>query len=56
VTSFVAETAEKRLAGERPSRTRAFLVASMAAVGAGALIYRVLRSTRGTDETSSSDE
>jgi hypothetical protein len=44
MASLATETAAKRLAGERPSRTRAFLAASVVAVGAGVLTYKLLRS------------
>jgi hypothetical protein len=40
----IAETAMKRLAGEQPSRSRALLAASAAAIGAGVTVYRLLRS------------
>jgi hypothetical protein len=33
----------ERLHGERPSRGRSLLAASVAAVGAGVLVYRLLR-------------
>jgi hypothetical protein len=41
---FVAKTAAKRAAGQRPSRTQAFVAASAAAVMLGALAYKILRS------------
>ena len=44
VTSLPARTALTRLAGVQPSRTKAFLTASAAAVGGAVLIYRLLRS------------
>ena len=44
MTSFAAKTAVKKLAGERPSRFRAFVAACVAAFGVGALVYRLLRS------------
>lgn len=47
-TGLIAETAVKRLAGERPSTSRALLAASAAALGAGVAVYRLLRS--GNDE------
>jgi hypothetical protein len=40
----IAETAVERLAGRQVSRARALLAASAAAVGAGVLVYRLLRS------------
>jgi hypothetical protein len=43
-SSLPIKTAVSRLAGLRPSRTRAFLAATTAAVAAGALAYRLLRS------------
>jgi hypothetical protein len=42
--SLPIKTAVARLAGARPSRTRAFLAASAAAVAGGVFAYRVLRS------------
>ena len=40
----VAGTAAERLAGERASRPRAFLAASVAGVTVGIVVYRLLRS------------
>jgi len=37
MTSFAMETAGRRLAGRRPGRVRAFAVACIAGVAAGAL-------------------
>jgi hypothetical protein len=45
--SFAAETAGKRLAGERPGRMRSFAVACIAGVAAGTLTYKLLRSGAG---------
>jgi hypothetical protein len=50
VGGTVAEAAAQRLGGERPSRSRAFIAASVAAVGAGVLVYRLLRSRDSVDE------
>jgi hypothetical protein len=44
MASMAAETVGRRLAGERQSRTRAFVTACAAAVGAGVLVYKLLRS------------
>jgi hypothetical protein len=44
VAETAAETVVERLAGRRPSRTRALLVAGAAAVGTGVLVYKLLRS------------
>ena len=44
MTSQVAETAGRRLAGERVSRARALLTAGVVGVGAATLVYKVLRS------------
>ena len=41
---FIAKTAAKRAAGERPSRTQAFVAASATAVMLGAIAYKLLRS------------
>src|SRR5204863_7412168 len=43
MTSHAAETAGKRLAGERVSRTRALIAAGVAGVGAATLVYKLLR-------------
>jgi hypothetical protein len=53
MAGIAAETVGERLAGERPSRARALFVAGVAAAGAGALTYRLLRSGGHTtnDET-----
>lgn len=40
----VGEALGDRLAGRRVSRTRAIFVAAVAAVGAGAAVYKLLRS------------
>jgi hypothetical protein len=48
VSSVLTETAAERLAGDQPSRPRAFVAAAAAAVAAGVLVYRLLRS--GGDE------
>jgi hypothetical protein len=41
---FVAKTAAKRAAGNRPSRTRASAAASATAAMLGVLVYKLLRS------------
>jgi hypothetical protein len=43
MTSRAAETAGKRLAGERVSRTRALYTAAVVGIGAAALTYKLLR-------------
>jgi len=43
MTSTAAETAGRRLAGERVSRTRALFTAAVVGVGAAALTYKLLR-------------
>jgi hypothetical protein len=43
MTSTAAETAGKRLAGERVSRTRALYTAAVVGIGAAALTYKLLR-------------
>jgi hypothetical protein len=49
-TSSAAETVGKRLAGERPGRMRALLVAAMVGVGTAAISYKLLRSEGGEPE------
>jgi hypothetical protein len=44
VTVIAAETVAERAAGRRATRTRALLVAAVAAVAAGTVTYKVLRS------------
>jgi hypothetical protein len=44
MTSIAAEAAERRLAGQQPSRPRAFLAAFVAAAAAGVVVYKLLRS------------
>jgi len=44
MTSFAAETAGRKLAGESPSRLRAFATACVAGVAAAAVVYKLLRS------------
>jgi hypothetical protein len=44
LTATAAETVVERLEGKRPSRLRALFVAGAAAVGAGVLVYKLLRS------------
>ena len=54
MTSLVTETAVEKLLGERPSRSRAFLVSCIAGVSVGAGVYKLLRSggpDEGTDGT-----
>jgi hypothetical protein len=47
MSSVVTEAVAQRLAGEQPSRTRAFYAAFAAAVAAGTLVYTLLRSGSG---------
>jgi hypothetical protein len=49
VKSIAAEAAGERLVGARPSRMRAFAVASLAAFAAGTLVYKLLRSSGGAE-------
>jgi hypothetical protein len=42
--TFAVDAVLQKAAGERPSRTRSLFVAASAAVAAGVLVYRVLRS------------
>jgi hypothetical protein len=44
MTSIAAEAAAERLAGQRPSRSRALLAACAAAAAAGVVVYKLLRS------------
>lgn len=44
MTETVADTAATRLAGERPSRTRALITATVVGVGAAVVTYKLLRS------------
>jgi hypothetical protein len=44
VSAVAAGAAAQRLAGERPSRVRAFVAAAVTGVAAGALAYKLLRS------------
>jgi hypothetical protein len=41
---FIAKTAAQRAAGERPSRTKAFIAACATAGMVGVLAYKLLRS------------
>jgi hypothetical protein len=43
MTSYAAETAGRRLAGERASRTRALVTAGAVGVGTAVLVYKLLR-------------
>lgn len=43
MTSHAAETAGRRVAGERASRTRALMAAGVVGVGAAVLTYKLLR-------------
>jgi hypothetical protein len=43
MTTIAAETIGARLAGRRPSRTRAVVAAGLTAAAAGVLVYKVLR-------------
>jgi Co/Zn/Cd efflux system component len=54
VTEIVAEAVGQRLAGKQASRPRALLVSSVAAIAAGTLVYKLLRS--GGDEESENEE
>ena len=57
MTALAAETVGRRMAGERPSRTRALVVACIAAVATGTMVYRLLRSGDDAgDEGTSPDE
>jgi hypothetical protein len=49
MTGLAAEAVGERLAGGRPSRGRAFVVAAGAALAAGVLVYRLLRSESTTE-------
>jgi hypothetical protein len=44
MSSVVTDAVAQRLAGEQPSRTHAFYAAFAAAVAAGTLVYKALRS------------
>jgi hypothetical protein len=44
MATLAAKAAGERLAGQRPSRVRAFLAATVAGFGTGVLVYRLLRS------------
>jgi uncharacterized membrane protein YhiD involved in acid resistance len=44
MAAVATETVGERLAGRRPSRLRALIVSGVAAVGAGVLTYKLLRS------------
>jgi hypothetical protein len=44
VKKLLTDTVLQRAGGERPSRTRSLVAAAVAAVAAGVLVYRVLRS------------
>lgn len=44
MAAYATETVGERLAGHRPSRVRALAAAAVAAVGAGVLTYKLLRS------------
>jgi hypothetical protein len=44
VKLLIAKASAQRAAGQRPSRTQAFVAATATAVGLGALAYRLLRS------------
>jgi len=48
VSASAARTVGRRLAGERPSRTRAALTAALAGTATGVAVYRWLR--RGADD------
>jgi hypothetical protein len=49
MTGLAAEALGERLAGGRPSRGRALLVAAGAALTTGVLVYRLLRSEPTTE-------
>jgi hypothetical protein len=44
MTSVATEAAAQRLAGQRPSRTRAFVAAAVAGCAAAVIAYKLLRS------------
>jgi hypothetical protein len=44
MAGFAVDTVLRRAGGERPSRTRSFFVAALAAIAAGVVVYRLLRS------------
>jgi hypothetical protein len=44
VSSVVTDAAAQRLAGEQPTRPRAFFASVVAGVAAGVLVYKLLRS------------
>lgn len=43
VATSAAETVGKRIAGERPGRARALMVATMVGFGAATMTYKLLR-------------
>jgi hypothetical protein len=47
LTATIAGAAAERLMGHRPSRTRALMVAAVAAAAAGTVVYKLLRGTDG---------
>jgi hypothetical protein len=53
VTSSAVRTVGRRLAGERPSRTRAAVAAAVAGTATSVAVYRWLR--RDTDDTYDDD-
>lgn len=44
MSSVVTDAAAQRLAGEQPSRPRAFVAAVVTGVAAGVIVYKLLRS------------
>jgi hypothetical protein len=50
LSPIAAKAAAERLAGSRPSRVRAFFAAAAAALAAGVLVYKLLRSGDGGKE------
>ena len=49
--NMVANVFGRRIAGERPGRARALLAAAATGFGAAAAVYSLLRSRKGTSET-----
>jgi len=51
--STVAKAAEERARGERPSAVRSLAAAAVAGVAVAVIVYKLLRSTGGTDDSAS---
>jgi uncharacterized membrane protein YeaQ/YmgE (transglycosylase-associated protein family) len=45
---FVGDTIAGRVSGERPSRTRAAIVSAASGAAVAVVVYKLLRSERGT--------